>query len=306
MILLSIFSSCLEGYNKNHDVAPLVRMAENKLIKPYLKWAGGKRQLLPILETNMPNFKGRYYEPFVGAGALLFDKKPKKATINDLNTQLMLTYKVIQNNVEELIELLQKHKDNNLKYGSKYYYEIREMDRDSTFPTLKDEEKAARLIYLNKTCYNGLYRVNSQGLFNTPYGRYKNPSICEKEVLRAISDYFSKINIEILNVDFESAVEGADKNDFVYFDPPYHTEETNFTGYQASGFDEEEQTRLRDCILNLTERKVKCLLSNSNTSFIRELYKEKPFKISTVNATRMINSDASGRGKVEEVLVKNW
>lgn len=303
---MSLFFLPLQYYNKEQNIASSVRMVKNELIKPYLKWAGGKRQLLPVLRAHIPKFKGRYYEPFVGAGALLFDQCPKKATINDLNSQLILTYRVIQNNVEELIELLLQHKENNAKYGSKYYYEIRELDRDPNFSSMKDVAKAARLIYLNKTCYNGLYRVNSQGLFNTPYGRYKNPSICEKEVLRAINDYFSDIDIKIMNVDFEAAVEDAGKNDFVYFDPPYHTEETNFTGYQANGFDEEQQERLRDCILDLTDRKVKCMLSNSNTRFIRDLYREKPFNTTIVNATRMINSNADGRGKVEEVLVKNW
>jgi DNA adenine methylase len=172
---------------------------------------------------------------------------------------------------------------------------------------MSDAEKAARMIYLNKTCYNGLYRVNSEGLFNTPYGRYKNPAICETEVLRAVSKYLSEKNVTILNKDFESAVEGASAGDFVYFDPPYDSPNlANFTGYLANGFDRKDQNRLKDTMLDLTERGVKCLLSNSSTDFIRETYHCPEFKIEYVQATRMINSRADGRGNVQEVLIRNW
>jgi DNA adenine methylase len=163
------------------------------------------------------------------------------------------------------------------------------------------------MIYLNKTCYNGLYRVNSAGLFNTPYGRYKNPAICEAEVLRAVSKYLSEKNIRILNEDFETAVVDASQGDFVYFDPPYDSPDlTNFTGYQANGFYRDEQIRLRDTMLELTERGVKCLLSNSSTDFINEIYNCPEFKTEYVQAARMINSCADGRGSVQEVLVRNW
>ena len=275
----------------------------NPLIKPYLKWAGGKRQLLKDILKYLP--KGinnyTYYEPFIGAGALFFELQPKKAIINDFNEQLILTYNVLKENADELILLLKKYQQKNVE---EYYYEIRNMDRNSEiFSKLSDIEKAARLIFLNKTCFNGLYRVNSQGLFNVPYGKYKNPAICEEIVLRQISNYLNSNEICITNKDFEQAVSSAGKKSFIYFDPPYHSpDKTNFTGYQANGFDDDEQERLRNVMIKLTNRGVKCLLSNSDTEFIRELYNYELFEIISVQAKRAINSDSAGRGTVNEVL----
>jgi DNA adenine methylase len=276
-------------------------------IKPFLKWAGGKRQLLSEIKKRLP--KGIhtrvYYEPFVGAGAVLFDLQPKKAIINDLNTQLILAYQAIKENVEELIAVLKRYAKMNDKAS---YYEIRNLDRDAAqFNKLTTIEKAARLLFLNKTCFNGLYRVNSQGLFNVPYGRYKNPAICEEPVLRQISVYLNTNEIRILNSDFEQAVSDADENSFIYFDPPYHSpDKTNFTGYQAHGFGEEEQERLRAVMIQMTKRGAQCLLSNSDTAYIRELYGHDPFEIISVQAKRAINSDSAGRGAVAELLIKNW
>ncbi|MCL1794968.1 MAG: DNA adenine methylase [Oscillospiraceae bacterium] len=280
----------------------------NSLVKPYLKWAGGKRQLLPEIKKHLPkNFNScKYYEPFVGAGAVFFEKQPKKAVINDYNTQLMLTYRVIRDNIDDLIEALRVHGQNN---NEEYYYEIRSKDRNvEAFNALSNTEKAARLIFLNKTCYNGLYRVNSQGLFNAPYGRYINPAICDEPVLKAVHKYLSDNGeVEILNGDFAEAVQTANGKAFVYFDPPYHSaDNTNFTGYQADRFGTEEQTRLRDTYVELTERGAKCLLSNSDTEFIRGLYTDDRFEIITVTAKRAINSDAAGRGNVNELLIRNW
>jgi DNA adenine methylase len=274
-------------------------------IKPYLKWAGGKRQLLPEIKKHLPADVGSrlYYEPFVGAGAVFFDLLPEKAVINDFNTQLMITYKAVKNSIEDLIELLKEHQRKNTK---DYYYQNRNLDRDgASFDRLTEAEKAARFIFLNKTCYNGLYRVNSRGLFNVPYGSYKNPLICEEPVLRQISLYLNANDISITNDDFEQAVSTAASHSFVYFDPPYHSpRKTNFTGYQADGFGEQEQERLGDVFDTMTNRKVKCLLSNSDTEFIRRLYKN--YEIIPVQAKRAINSDASGRGFVSEVLIKNY
>jgi DNA adenine methylase len=279
----------------------------NPPIKPFLKWAGGKRQLLSEIKNYIPRGINNYtyYEPFVGAGAVLFDLQPQKAVINDFNTQLILTYTIIKENVDELVMLLQNHKNMNNK---EYYYEIRNLDRDSLkFNALTDIEKAARLIFLNKTCFNGLYRVNSQGLFNVPYGRYKNPAICEELVLRQISNYLNTNATTILNSDFEYAVSDAGKNSFIYFDPPYHSpDKTNFTGYQANGFGEEEQERLRDVMVKMTRRGVKCLLSNSDTDYIRKLYNYDFFEIIPVQARRAINSNSASRGNVNEVLIRNW
>ena len=246
-----------------------------------------------------------YYEPFIGAGAVFFDLQPKKAVINDFKEQLILTYSVIKENVEALIKLLRKYKERN---NEEYYYEIRNIDRNPVkFKKLTNIEKAARLIFLNKTCFNGLYRVNSQGLFNVPYGKYKNPAICEDIVLRQISNYLNSNEIEILTGDFENVVQNADKKSFIYFDPPYHSpDKTNFTGYQSDGFNEEQQERLRNVMIKMTKRGVKCLLSNSDTEYIRELYDYVFFEIIPVQAKRMINSDSAGRGNVNEVLIKNW
>jgi len=278
----------------------------NPLIKPFLKWAGGKRQLLVEIKKHLPDEINNYtyFEPFLGAGAVFLYLQPQKAVINDFNEQLILTYNVIKENVDELITQLKKYQKKN---NEDSFYKIRNIDREQEkFLELSNIDKAARLIFLNKTCFNGLYRVNSQGLFNVPYGRYKNPSICEEIVLRQISDYFNSNKISILNCDFEVAVEKAGKKSFVYFDPPYHSpDKTNFTGYQADGFDEDEQERLRDVFIKLTERGVKCLLSNSDTDYIRKLYKNKLFKIISVQAKRAINSDSAGRGNVNEVLIKN-
>ncbi|MDR1350565.1 MAG: DNA adenine methylase [Zoogloeaceae bacterium] len=282
---------------------------KNPLVKPYLKWAGGKRQLLPEIKKYIPKQLNRlqYYEPFVGAGAVFFDAQPKRAVINDYNSQLIMTYNTIVRNIDGLLEVLRMHRSNN---SEKYFYEIRSQDRDAkAFASLTNTEKSARLIYLNKTCYNGLYRVNSQGLFNSPYGRYQNPAICDEPVLRAIHNYLSsnENEIEISSEDFAVAVQTANHQSFVYFDPPYHSpDNTNFTGYQADKFDDAEQTRLRDTFADLTGRGVKCLLSNSDTKFIRELYANDEYDIISVLAKRAINSDSAGRGNVNEVLIKNW
>jgi DNA adenine methylase len=276
-------------------------------IKPYLKWAGGKRQLLAAIKNCLPGDiqQYTYYEPFVGAGAVFFGLQPGKAVINDCNAQLILTYAAIKEDVEELIALLKRHRSKNDK---EYFYEIRNLDRkEKEFQQLTRVEKAARLIFLNKTCFNGLYRVNSRGFFNVPYGRYKNPGICEEALLRRISEYLNAGEIVIMNDDFEQALMTADNNAFIYFDPPYHSpERTNFTGYQADGFDEGEQERLRNVMIAMTSRGSKCLLSNSDTAYIRGLYNCDFFDILSVQAKRHINSDSGGRGSVNEVLIKNW
>jgi DNA adenine methylase len=279
------------------------------LVKPYLKWAGGKRQLLPEISKHLPeNLENlRYYEPFIGAGALFFDYQPRYAVINDNNEQLMVTYRAIRDHLDALIFELNMHKKNN---NEAYYYKIREQDRNGdVFANLTVVQKAARLIYLNKTCFNGLYRVNSQGLFNVPYGRYVKPAICDAPVLHAIHRYFKydNVDIEMQDGDFERAVETAGQGSFIYFDPPYHSSDnTNFTGYQAGGFGENEQRRLRDVFIARTDAGAKCLLSNSDSPLIRKLYSDNRFEIIAVKAKRAINSDSAGRGEVGEVLIKNW
>jgi DNA adenine methylase len=258
------------------------------------------RKLLP------PNIRDlTYYEPFAGAGALLFDLLPDRGVINDYNADLMMTYRVLRERPEELTERLREHEK---KHNKTYYYEVREQDRDrAAYNQSGEAERAARLIYLNRTCYNGLYRVNSRGFFNVPCGRYKNPAICEEEVLWGVHRYLRDHRISILNGDFEDAIKTADRNSFVYFDPPYHGGGKNaFTSYQAGTFGEAEQIRLRDAYLSLTGRGIPCLLSNADTPFIREIYQNRGLGILTVPAKRNINSDAARRGTVPELLIKNW
>lgn len=275
---------------------------ETSLVKPFLKWAGGKRQLIPEISKHIPKFE-RYIEPFVGAGAVLFHLQPHEAVVSDFNKQLIQTYAAIRDNVEEVIRRLDMHKS---LYNEAYYYRIRSMDRETaSFDSLNPCDIAARFIFLNKACYNGLYRVNSQGLFNVPFGKYKNPLINEEATLRAVSGYLRQANVRILHCDFEETAALAQKGDFVYFDPPYHSpNRTNFTGYQAGGFADAEQVRLCECFKRLSGQGIKCLLSNSDTAFIRDLYKN--FNCTTVPANRRINTNARGRGFVNELLIKNW
>jgi len=280
---------------------------KNSFIKPYLKWAGGKRQLLSEIKKHLPKDIDHYtyYEPFIGAGAVFFNLQPQKAVINDFNEQLILTYIAIKNDLMNLVKLLSYHKEN---ISEEYYYELRDIDRDAEkFNNLTNTEKAARLIFLNKTCYNGLYRVNSKGFFNVPYGKHKNPAVYDEKILTHISDYLNSNKIKILNMDFEEAVCTTCKDSFIYFDPPYHSpQKNNFTDYHKNGFNETDQKRLRDLLIKMTEKNIKCLLSNSDTEYIRKLYQSDYFNIIPVKAKRLINSVHDARGKVDEVLIKNW
>ncbi|MFX3619543.1 MAG: DNA adenine methylase [Sporolactobacillus sp.] len=278
-------------------------MQKDDLAQPFLKWAGGKRQLLPEIRKYIPEKFNTYYEPFVGAGAVLFDIQPKKAVINDINLDLINTYRTILAHVDELIDDLKKHKNE-----KDYFYTIRDLDRQDVFTNMSPIEKSSRLIYLNKTCYNGLFRVNSRGQFNVPFGKYKNPQIINERVIRAVHDYLASSEITFLCEDFESVVAQAKANDFVYFDPPYDpvSDTSSFTGYSLGGFDREKQVKLRDTAVHLNEKGCKVLLSNSATDFIRDIYGAKGFHIETVSATRSINSISAKRGKIDEVLVMNY
>lgn len=276
-------------------------MTKNILVQPFLKWAGGKRQLLKEIDKYIPSKFSTYYEPFLGGGALLFNLQPKKAIVNDSNYELINTYKVIRDNVEELIEDLEKH-DNT----SEYFYKLRSLDRTSEYSNLSNIERASRLIYLNKTCFNGLFRVNSQGEFNTPYGNYKKPNIVNEFVLRAVSNYLNNNDIKFLEGDFKDSLKNIRKGAFVYFDPPYMpiSDSSSFTGYTLDGFGTEDQIRLKDYCDKLNERGIKFLLSNSTAPMILELYKE--YKIVYVDAKRNINSIGNKRGEIKEVLVMNY
>lgn len=283
----------------------VAKVASNNTAQPFLKWAGGKRQLLAEIRKYIPEEIDRYYEPFIGAGAVLFDLQPKQAIVNDINLELVNVYKMIKDNAEALIEELKKHAEGN---NSDYFYEMRNLDRDEeTYAELSSVEKAARMIYLNKTCFNGLYRVNSKGQFNVPFGKYKNPQIVNESVLRAVHHYLSSNDVTIWNRDFAEVVAEAKKGDFVYFDPPYDpvSQTSSFTSYSLDGFNREDQLRLRDLCVELDGRGCNFLLSNSATDFIKEIYAEKGFHIEIVSATRNINSVGAKRGKIDEVLVMN-
>ena len=277
-------------------------MKKNKLVAPILKWVGGKRQLL---ETFKPLFLKKitsYCEPFLGGGAVFFHLQPKTAFVNDINEDLILVYKIIRDNVEDLIIELSNYQNN-----AEFFYKIRDLDRNKEkYLILSEIERAARIIFLNKTCYNGLYRVNNSGEFNTPFGNYKNPNIINAPVLRAVSKYLNDAEITLTSLDYAEILSNIPKNTFVYLDPPYDPISTtsNFTGYSKGGFTREDQIRLRECCDNLDGKGIKFMLSNSATDFILEQYSK--YNIKIIQAKRFINSVGSGRGNVDEVVIRNY
>ena len=277
-------------------------MSKNLLLSPILKWVGGKRQLLseiiPLIDESCDN----YVEPFIGGGAVLFRLQPKKAIINDYNTELINVYRTVRDDLDALVALLKEHEKYN---SSDYYYEVRALDRTPDFDKMSNSEKAARIIYLNKTCYNGLYRVNSLGQFNSPYGKYKNPNIVNEVVLRAISKYLNGNEISIRSGDYKDVLNDIEKNSFVYLDPPYMpiSSSSSFTGYTEGGFGYDKQVELKEECDKLNSKGVHFLQSNSDCEEIRELYKA--YRIKVVKANRAINSDAKKRGQINEVLIYN-
>ncbi len=242
----------------------------------------------------------------MGGGAVFLDIQCPHPIINDFNDELINTYLVVRDDVDSLIHLLKKHELNN---SSDYYYQMRAWDRTGEIQKRSNTERAARFIYLNKTGFNGLFRVNSQGQINVPYGRYKNPAIVNGEVLHAVSLYLNRSSATIFNGDYYDAIKSAKKGDFVYLDPPYapvSEDKQSFVGYTLNGFGREEQERLRDVFNELTKKGVNAMLSNSKVQLIEELYKEYQETTRTVTATRNINSNSAGRGRVDEVLIMNY
>ena len=272
-------------------------------LQPFTKWTGGKRQLLPVIKSLMPDNYNSYFEPFIGGGAVFFELIPKKAIINDFNSELINCYRQIKDNPQKLIELLTKHQENNSK---EYYLELRAVDRDNRINKMTDVERAARIMYMLRVNFNGLYRVNSKNQFNVPYGRYKNPKIVDSDLILSISQYLNKNNIEILTGDFEKAVEDVGAGDFVYFDPPYIplSETSAFTSYTHEGFSYEDQVRLRDVFRKLDKKGAYVMLSNSSSPLVEELYKG--FNIHKVEAIRTNGAKASSRGKISEIIVTNY
>jgi DNA adenine methylase len=278
-------------------------MTQDSFVQPFVKWVGGKRQLLPVIKEQVKKAEDftTYYEPFLGGGAVFLNMQPERAVVNDYNEELINAYKVIASNVDDLIKKLKTYSN-----SEEEFYRVRALDRSEEYKSISNVDKAARLIFLNRTCYNGLYRVNQQGFFNTPYGHYKKPNIVNEIGLRHLSDYFNSNKIKFCSGDFEDALKGIRKGALVYLDPPYAplTSTSNFTGYTSGGFGENEQIRLANLCKKLDIKGVKFILSNSNVPLIQELYKG--FNINIVLAKRNINSIGNKRGDVEEVLITNF
>ncbi|GAB1403946.1 MAG: DNA adenine methylase [Lentimicrobiaceae bacterium] len=275
----------------------------NQLIHPFLKWAGGKRQILPVISNHLPSdiHQLHYIEPFVGGGAVLFFLQPGLANISDLNTELINVYQVIKEQLNELITELKRHKND-----SDYFYKIRNLDRNPEYQQLSAVQRASRIIFLNKTCFNGLYRVNKAGQFNVPFGKYKNPAIVNEASLKAVSHYLNTNRITIKSCDYADILSQAGKGTFVYLDPPYHpiAETSNFTGYVQGGWNQADQERLKRVFDELNARGAYVLQSNSAAPLIKDLYRD--YNITTIQAGRAINSVGSSRGKVDELLIKNY
>lgn len=276
--------------------------------KPFLKWAGGKTQLLDQFSRLYPREFAAYHEPFVGSGAVYFHLKSLKmngtlngsmtrAYLTDCNDELVNCYRVVQNNVDELIKLLTRHKR---RHSHEYYYKVRSQDPAQ----LNNMQRAARLIYLNKTCFNGLYRVNRDGQFNVPMGRYQNPAILDEARLKVVSQSLQSAHINYSS--FKEVLNKATWGDFIYFDPPYHplSKTSNFTSYTENNFGNHEQSELADVFRELDRKGCKVMLSNSSARFIWKLYEG--FKRVHVKAARLINSKAQKRGKISELVILNY
>lgn len=273
--------------------------------KPFVKWAGGKRQIIDAISKHIPQEFGCYFEPFLGGGAVLFyllqDNPQIKCKVSDLNSDLVLAYVTVRDRVEELIESLQNHAKNYRKNPDSYYYRVRENEPKSQI------EKVSRLLFLNRTCFNGLYRVNGMGKFNVPLGRYSNPNIVNEENLFAVSHALRSKRIQISCRDFASVLQDAKRGDFVYFDPPYQpvSKTANFTSYTNKDFAYKDLEKLVAVSEKLSDRGCKVLHSNSNSKEVRSLF-SKGWEIVEITANRAINSDSAKRTGQTELLIKNY
>lgn len=275
--------------------------------QPFIKWVGGKRGLLSQIIPLIPKKFNNYFEPFIGGGALFFELyslgllKDKKVYLFDINTELINAYNVVKNSPSELIKNLREFKE---KHSKEFYYKIRAWDREENFLEKSEVLRATRFIYLNKTCFNGLYRVNSKGYHNVPIGHYKNPNICDELVIYSASEALQRATI--LNTSYKDVMKYVSKDDFVYFDPPYYplTQTSSFTAYNENTFLDKEQIELFEVFKELHKKDVFVVHSNSDTDFIKNLYAE--FHIEEIQANRFINSKSSGRGKISEVLARNF
>ena len=275
----------------------------NSSVAPFVKWAGGKRQLIPQIRERMPEKYNDYYEPFIGGGAVIFDLLPANALINDINKALINTYRTICNEPDAFLKEVNRLDNDMWEDGKKYYYSIREHYNDKLMRSEYDVELAALFVFINKHCFNGLYRVNGKGLFNVPYNNSRRVSV-DEDVIIATSEYLR--GVTIIDGDFEQACKNAKKGDFVFIDSPYAPlNPTSFESYTKEGFGIESHKRLAKLYDELTARGCYCMLTNHNTELINELYGNKDYKIDVVSVKRMINSDASNRVG-EEVIICNY
>lgn len=272
--------------------------------RPFVKWAGGKRQIMNKLMEYVPDEFDTYYEPFVGGGALLFELSPKRAVINDSNYELMNVYNCIKDEkkFEAMCRELNRHE---MYHSEDYYYEIRNIDRDKKkFNKIADYKRAARTIYLNKACFNGLYRVNKKNEFNVPFGKKSKVNTYDGDNLITVSNYLTMNDVKITCTDFEESLKNVKKGDFVYFDPPYDSNTTTFNSYTENGFGKEDQKRLAEVYKKLDKLGAFVMLSNHNTMLVNDLYKD--YHIHVIEARRNINSNGEKRGSVEEVIITNY
>lgn len=275
----------------------------NSSIAPFVKWAGGKRQLIPQIRERMPEQFNNYYEPFVGGGAVIFELLPENALINDINRALINAYQMICDHPKEFLQEINRLDAEMWENGKEYYYSLREHYNDKLMRDEFDVELAALFVFINKHCFNGLYRVNGKGLFNVPYNNSRRSSVEEQSIME-ISEYLR--NVTIISGDFEVACDGASAGDFVFIDSPYAPlNPTSFESYTKEGFDIESHRRLANLFDELTARGCYCMLTNHNTELINELYGNKGYTIDVVSVKRMINSDASNRVG-EEVIICNY
>ena len=275
----------------------------NSSVAPFVKWAGGKRQLLPQIKERMPEKYNSYFEPFVGGGAVIFELLPTNALINDINKALINAYRQICNAPEAFLAVVKQLDEAMWEDGKKYYYSLREHYNDKLMKAEYDVELAALFVFINKHCFNGLYRVNGKGLFNVPYNNSRRTSV-DESIIMEVSKYLQ--GITIMDGDFEEACEGAGQGDFVFIDSPYAPlNPTSFESYTKEGFDIESHRRLSNLFDKLTNRGCYCMLTNHNTELINELYSGKGYRRDVVSVKRMINSDASNRVG-EEVIICNY
>lgn len=276
---------------------------KNSSIAPFVKWAGGKRQLLEQIRERMPENYNRYFEPFVGGGAVIFDILPEDAVINDINKALINAYRWICNAPDEFLDTVNRLDSDMWEDSKAYYYSMRDRYNDKLIQDAYDMELAALFVFLNKHCFNGLYRVNAKGLFNVPYNNTRRQS-ADAENIYAVSAFLK--NVTIMEGDFQYACMDARRGDFVFFDSPYAPlNPTSFESYTKEGFDQDSHKRLADLFDELTERGCYCMLTNHNTAFINEIYGNKGYRMDVVSVKRMINSDASNRVG-EEIIICNY